>query len=1480
MPGTTLNSTIHTGITLGTGQFKSPYTIGAHGAIVPTDGATYGLYANASLPVASVVNLGIVTAGASGTAIEFATDAELLNAATIAGANTYPGTGVYLAAGGTVTNTKSGIITAYRIGVHAVNAAATIDNAGTIAGQIIGVRVSGGGLVSNAAGGIITGEYAVQGHINAATVVNSGTIIGQYAGVGLDGGQIVNLAGGAISEVSGSLPGLADKVAAYIYNGLGTITNYGSIGGYYGAAVQGGGLITNALGGTITGAASGLGKAAYITGGPGTVVNRGLLEAYYGAVLENGGAITNAVGATIAGATAIQVFGGAGYVTNAGLLSGDIGVLLGDYGTVTNETTGTIAGGVILEGGTLFNSGAIDAAGDAVSGEDPATVFNNAGATITAGGVGVFLFAGGSVVNAGAITGTSEGVAVRGDAVVVNQAGGVVAATNPRASAVFFQTAPGSVVNAGTIGGIDLAYAGTVENAGVIIGAGGTAVNFASTYAARLIVDPGAVFQGKVQGGSGTNTLELASGGAGTLSGFAAEFAGFGAIVVDSGGNWELDGASPLSGQAVTLTGSDRLALGSPGGFADAIYGFDGSDKLDLLGLAYVSGATAMLNGDTLTVTSGTTTDTFTLPDIETGTKFTAMDDGTPSHGALVEEVTCYCRGTLILTDNGEVPVESLNIGDRLVTRSGAVRPIKWIGRRSYAGWLAAGNPQVWPIVFQPNAITDGVPKRTLMVSPGHAMFLDDALFPAGLLANGMSITKSGALEEVHYFHLELDTHDVIAAEGAWAETFVDDDSRGVFHNAAEFHALYPHTPRGAAAFCAPRIEDGFALDAVRQRLNSRARLLCAGDTPSALDGCVDCVRHDVIKGWAADAVTPGQPVLLAVFDNGVEIGQVVAGDYRRDLELNGIGDGRHSFTFTIPNGLTPAGRHHIDVRGLDGTALPARCATILEPPPPAAHALVPLGALRGNIDSADRSLLAGWAQDDADGERPVCLVVTMNGQSLGRVLANAHRNDLATAGFGSGRHGFRFAMPTGLPLDEPVELIIRRESDGAALPGSPIVLPPIDAADEADALARLLRETEALLARRAARNGGHAEREALNRHRRRWGPRTAEPLPGVGPSVLVIDLRAPDPSRDGASLAILSHMRALVGLGYAVSFAAADGRGDTAARAALSREGIAFRGAPDYAGVEHVLRLHAGTFDLITLHRHETADRYLALARLHHPKARIIYAAGELDHVRLARQAHIERRPELLAYSRRVAAIEAHAAARSDLVLTHSPVEADVLRQAAGFGRVHVAPFAVGANRGDRAFADRRGLAFIGAFDSAANADAVYHLARDIMPRVWACDPSIICRIVGQGWTAARLPGLDPRIEIAGRADDLDGVLGSVRLTVAPLRFGAGLKTKVLMSFAAGVPCVMTAIAAEGLPLVGPLSALVAGDPAAFAERIVQLHTDNRLNDQAAKAAARLSATAFQQSNVIQALREILWPSTLSGRGAGAGYGQLNKKS
>lgn len=205
---------------------------------------------------------------------------------------------------------------------------------------------------------------------------------------------------------------------------------------------------------------------------------------------------------------------------------------------------------------------------------------------------------------------------------------------------------------------------------------------------------------------------------------------------------------------------------------------------------------------------------TFAL-DIQSGAGGSGLNQAS---AVISHDTACYCGGTLILTVCGEVAVEDLAIGDTVVTWDGERRPIRWIGQRTFAGRFLAANPRVQPIRFRAGSFGSALPRRDLLVSPEHAMFLDGLLIPARCLVNGTTVIQERCLDRVDNFHVELDSHDVVLAEGAPSESFMDDDSRGMFHNASEFDVLYPDAGR-PDGFCAPRVEQGAQLEAIRQRL-------------------------------------------------------------------------------------------------------------------------------------------------------------------------------------------------------------------------------------------------------------------------------------------------------------------------------------------------------------------------------------------------------------------------------------------------------------------------------------------------------------------------------------------------------------------------------------------------------------------------------------------------------------------------------------
>jgi hypothetical protein len=256
----------------------------------------------------------------------------------------------------------------------------------------------------------------------------------------------------------------------------------------------------------------------------------------------------------------------------------------------------------------------------------------------------------------------------------------------------------------------------------------------------------------------------------------------------------------------------------------DVISAFSEGSFVDLADLSFKTASIQIYNTTTglLQIGDGThTADLLFSPAVLSmlGAPLVITSDGSVTGGTLVY-VACYCHGTYIRTPDGERAVETLKIGDLVLTTDGIAKPILWLGLRSYAGRFLAANPKVQPILLRAGSLGDGLPWRDLMVSPEHAMLLDGVLVPSKLLVNGVTILKASVLR-VDYVHIELEDHDCIYAQGAPSETFIDDNSRAMFQNAAEFAQLYPNAepPTG---YSRERVENGYQLEAIRARIAAR----------------------------------------------------------------------------------------------------------------------------------------------------------------------------------------------------------------------------------------------------------------------------------------------------------------------------------------------------------------------------------------------------------------------------------------------------------------------------------------------------------------------------------------------------------------------------------------------------------------------------------------------------------------------------------
>jgi hypothetical protein len=186
----------------------------------------------------------------------------------------------------------------------------------------------------------------------------------------------------------------------------------------------------------------------------------------------------------------------------------------------------------------------------------------------------------------------------------------------------------------------------------------------------------------------------------------------------------------------------------------------------------------------------------------------------------------CFVTGTRIRTARGEVAVENLAVGDLVLTSQGRARPIFWIGYKR----VRRPTPEQWPVRVTADAFGKGMPSCDLWLSPGHAVCVNavgEVLIPIDHLINGATIAREEA-SEVTYWHVELESHDVLLAEGLPCESYMDAGNRDFFGR--DYGRLPVVDPDRLAeslnCYARPFVNDGPILAFVRKRLSDRMKSL------------------------------------------------------------------------------------------------------------------------------------------------------------------------------------------------------------------------------------------------------------------------------------------------------------------------------------------------------------------------------------------------------------------------------------------------------------------------------------------------------------------------------------------------------------------------------------------------------------------------------------------------------------------------------
>jgi glycosyltransferase involved in cell wall biosynthesis len=289
----------------------------------------------------------------------------------------------------------------------------------------------------------------------------------------------------------------------------------------------------------------------------------------------------------------------------------------------------------------------------------------------------------------------------------------------------------------------------------------------------------------------------------------------------------------------------------------------------------------------------------------------------------------------------------------------------------------------------------------------------------------------------------------------------------------------------------------------------------------------------------------------------------------------------------------------------------------------------------------------------------------------------------------------------------------------------------------------------------------------------------------------------------------------------------------------------------------EDLLRKRESYFDVIMLSKQRVALRFIDTVCALSPRSLLAVDFPDLESVREERYARLINDGKRLLEARELFQKEVELSKRVDLVLTITDVERDRLLESDLQVPVEVIPNIHELANTGLPFHKRRNILFVGAFRHPPNIDAVRFLVDQIFPLIRERVRNVQLLIAGSGMPQAIRSISAPGVRMLGYVEDLNPLLKSCRAFVAPLRYGAGLKGKIGMAMAAGLPVVTTSVGAEGIDIGKEDLLFVGDDPAEFADHVTRLYSDEKLWRTVSNGVRRYAAENYSPTVVQQRLRD-----------------------
>lgn len=335
---------------------------------------------------------------------------------------------------------------------------------------------------------------------------------------------------------------------------------------------------------------------------------------------------------------------------------------------------------------------------------------------------------------------------------------------------------------------------------------------------------------------------------------------------------------------------------------------------------------------------------------------------------------------------------------------------------------------------------------------------------------------------------------------------------------------------------------------------------------------------------------------------------------------------------------------------------------------------------------------------------------------------------------------------------------------------------------------------------------------------------------------MLVIYSYILSPDRDAGSLRMYNLLQIFIALSWRVTFAVSDLLSSTAQLNFLQAIGVNILEKESVDSIEAHLQQYGQKYDLVIMSALSVALKYLSPIRKHAPDARLVFDTTDLQHVREYRRARVTGEGGWLQIAMRSKKWELAAVNAADCTWVVSPSEKAVLDKTCPGAKVHILSMIQDVYGSAQPFSERKGVVFIGSFPHHPNADALQYFIEKIHPLLEEQISDEIIHIIGPEPPDWLQKLATDKLHITGYVPDVKPYFDHCKLSIAPLRYGAGVNGKVILSMSHGVPVVASSLAAEGIPLTEGEDILVADDPVAFSRAVADLYHNERLWNQLSK--------------------------------------------